>query len=300
MPEAGRVLLVHRGDHDHAGLLGEGLHPLGGRAVRDVLRVGVVLGILHLAEVGPVEQLLEQDDLGTLLRRLVGVLLVLLDHRLLVAGPGGLDQGATDGPGHLRSSGSTLAHTRAQTLARPIRRGWAGYTDDRWRIRPADDVRRAVRTLRGHGRARRARGLEMTSRRADAGQAGHQLEPHRVEQLDEGCRLPADPSGGESATRRRRDRYRSRAGPGRPGSEPRLMSSRPRSRRPGRRAGAPTRNGGDSAAQRATMNASMAMRGRRFAPTASMRTTRSAISVQFRAHTTRCWRVIRRAGRSSR
>ena len=101
------VLLVHRRDDDHAGLLGEILHPLGRRAVGDELGVAVVLGVLDLAEVRPVEELLEQDDLGALLGRLVRPLLVLLDHRFLVAGPAGLDERATDdsrhGPHHLVS-----------------------------------------------------------------------------------------------------------------------------------------------------------------------------------------------------
>ena len=64
-----RVLLVHRDDEDHARLLGEVLHPLRGRAVRDQLGVAVVLGVLDLAEVRAVEQLLEEHHLRALLRR---------------------------------------------------------------------------------------------------------------------------------------------------------------------------------------------------------------------------------------
>ncbi len=61
--DAGLLLLVHRQDHDDAEFLGQGLETLGGRA-GDRLRVGVELGVLHLAEVRAVEQLLETDDLG--------------------------------------------------------------------------------------------------------------------------------------------------------------------------------------------------------------------------------------------
>ena len=71
MPEAFVVLLVHRHDEDHPGLLRQVLHPLRRRPVRDELRVAVVLLVLHLAEVGPVEQLLEQHHLRALLGRLV-------------------------------------------------------------------------------------------------------------------------------------------------------------------------------------------------------------------------------------
>ena len=65
-----------------------------------MLGVGEVLGILHLAEVGAVEELLEAHHLGALLGRLARVLLVLVDHRLLVAGPIGLQQGRADGSRH--------------------------------------------------------------------------------------------------------------------------------------------------------------------------------------------------------
>ena len=73
-------------------LLGERLEPLGGGAVGDVLGVLVVLGVLHLAEVGTVEQLLEADDLRALGGGVAGGVLVFDDHRLLVAGPVGLQQ----------------------------------------------------------------------------------------------------------------------------------------------------------------------------------------------------------------
>ena len=71
-----------------------------GRAVGDELGVAVVLGVLDLAEVGAVEELLEEHHLGALLRRLVRVALVLLDHRLLVAGPAGLQERTSDVTGH--------------------------------------------------------------------------------------------------------------------------------------------------------------------------------------------------------
>src|SRR5204862_622613 len=49
-----------------------------------------------------VEELLEEHHLGALLRSFVRVLLVLLDHRLLVAGPARLQQRAFDDPCHRR------------------------------------------------------------------------------------------------------------------------------------------------------------------------------------------------------
>ena len=79
----------------------EVLHPLRRRAVGDQLGVAVVLGVLDLAEIRSVEQLLEEDELGALLSCLVGPLLVLLDHRFLVAGPARLDERAADGSGHV-------------------------------------------------------------------------------------------------------------------------------------------------------------------------------------------------------
>src|SRR2546423_1772712 len=94
------VFLVHRHDEDHPGLLREVLHPLRRGAVGDVLRVAVVLRVLDLAEVRPVEELLEEHHLGALLRRLVGVLLVLLDHRFLVARPAGLEERAPNDARH--------------------------------------------------------------------------------------------------------------------------------------------------------------------------------------------------------
>src|SRR4051794_31119075 len=91
------VLLVDREDHHHLQLLRELREALHRGAVGR-LGVVVVLGVLGDAEVGAVEELLEADDLRTLLRCLPREALVLRDHRLLVAGPSGLgDRGSDDG-----------------------------------------------------------------------------------------------------------------------------------------------------------------------------------------------------------
>ena len=76
-------------------------------AVRDLFGVLVERLVLDLAEVRPVEQLLEAQDLSTLRGRVPGRLLVYLDHRLLVARPRGLEEGGTDHSAHrdLRSLG---------------------------------------------------------------------------------------------------------------------------------------------------------------------------------------------------
>src|SRR5262249_22398185 len=94
------MLVVNREHEEHAGLPGEVLHQLRGRAVGDQLGVGVVLRILDLAEVRPVEELLEEHHLGALLLGLVRRLDVLLDHRLLVAGPARLQQRPSNDPRH--------------------------------------------------------------------------------------------------------------------------------------------------------------------------------------------------------
>src|SRR5207248_10988353 len=65
---------------------------LRGRAVGDLLGVGVALLVLDLAEVRTVEELLQADDLRALLRGVVDVLQMPLDHRVLAAGPAGLDE----------------------------------------------------------------------------------------------------------------------------------------------------------------------------------------------------------------
>ena len=94
------ILLVHRHDEDHAGLLRQLLHALRGRAVRDVLGVAEVLRVLDLAEVRAVEQLLEAHHLRAIGRGLARVVHVLLDHRLLVAGPLRLEQRGADDSRH--------------------------------------------------------------------------------------------------------------------------------------------------------------------------------------------------------
>ncbi len=66
---AGALDLEHRHDQHHPGLPGQRLHPLHGRAVRHRLGPAVVLGLLHLAEVRRVEDLLEAHDLRALLGR---------------------------------------------------------------------------------------------------------------------------------------------------------------------------------------------------------------------------------------
>ena len=90
--EAGLLDLVDRHHEHHAGLRGQRLHALHGGAVGHRLGPAVVLGVLHLAEVGAVEHLLEAHDLGALGGGVAGVLLVGVDHRLLVAGPLRLEQ----------------------------------------------------------------------------------------------------------------------------------------------------------------------------------------------------------------
>ena len=82
--------LVHRQDQHHVQFRRQLHEPLRGGTIGDVLGVLVVLGILHLAEVRAVEQLLEAHDLRTLGGCFTRRLLVLDDHRLLVAGPIGL------------------------------------------------------------------------------------------------------------------------------------------------------------------------------------------------------------------
>ena len=76
-------------------LLGERGEALHDRAVGR-LGVAVVLLVLGDAEVRAVEQLLEADDLRAVGGGVAGELLVLVEHRLLVAGPGGLGDGGAD------------------------------------------------------------------------------------------------------------------------------------------------------------------------------------------------------------
>ena len=95
--DADLVFLVHRYDQHHRVLLGELLHELRRRTVGNFLRVAVVLGVLHLAEIRTVEELLQAHDLRALLRGVGDVFSVPLDHRVLVAGPGALDEGGFHG-----------------------------------------------------------------------------------------------------------------------------------------------------------------------------------------------------------
>src|SRR5215217_9021382 len=96
---AGLLLLVHRQDHDQPEVPGERLEPLD-RGAGHRLGVVVELRVLDLAEVRPVEQLLEADDLGALRGGFPRVLLVRLGHALLVTGPGGLNERCAHRRGH--------------------------------------------------------------------------------------------------------------------------------------------------------------------------------------------------------
>lgn len=89
--DPGLFLLVHRQDEDHAEFLGQCLEALR-RGAGDGLGVLVELDVLDLAEVGPVEQLLEAHHLCTMGSGLPSVVLVGDDHRLLVAGPARLHE----------------------------------------------------------------------------------------------------------------------------------------------------------------------------------------------------------------
>ena len=99
---AGALDLEHRHDEHHPGLPGQRLHPRDRRPVRHRLGPAVVLGLLDLAEVRRVEDLLEAHDLRALLRGLPRVGLVDLDHRRRVAGPLRLQDRRTHDsrPGH--------------------------------------------------------------------------------------------------------------------------------------------------------------------------------------------------------
>src|SRR5919112_623063 len=93
--DAGLLLLIDRQHHDHAELTrqrGEALHdgPVGR------LGVVVVLDVLGDAEVGPVEELLEADDLSALRLGVPGEALVQVQHRGLVTRPGRLGDSCSD------------------------------------------------------------------------------------------------------------------------------------------------------------------------------------------------------------
>ena len=88
------LFFIHWQHHDHVQFFGQFLKSLGGRA-GDGLGVFVELGILDLAKIRAVEQLLEANHLGPLSRGLSGVILMCCDHGFFVAGPIGLDEGGT-------------------------------------------------------------------------------------------------------------------------------------------------------------------------------------------------------------
>src|SRR5437899_8155617 len=90
--DAGLVLFVHRDDQHHPVFLGKLLHELRRRTLGNLFRVAVVLDVLDLAEVRPVEELLQAHHLRALLGRVADVLHVPLDHRVFVTGPGALDE----------------------------------------------------------------------------------------------------------------------------------------------------------------------------------------------------------------
>ena len=76
------------------------LHQAGGGAVGNRLGDVVPFAVLHLAEVGAVEQFLVADDLRAFLSGLARIVHVLVDHRFLAAGPCRLNQSATNHPCH--------------------------------------------------------------------------------------------------------------------------------------------------------------------------------------------------------
>ena len=95
------LLDLEHGDHQHhPRVLGELLHPLGRWSIGNRFGIPEVLVLLYLAEVGAVEQLLEAQHLGPVLGGLAGQLDRLGDHRLLVAGPRGLDESRSYDVGH--------------------------------------------------------------------------------------------------------------------------------------------------------------------------------------------------------
>src|SRR6266540_4066800 len=95
--DTGLLFLVDRDDEDDAVLARHVLHQLRGRPARDRLGVRVVVRVLHLAEVRPVEQLLQAHHLRALRGGGADRGDRVLDHGFLVAGPLLLHQtGAND------------------------------------------------------------------------------------------------------------------------------------------------------------------------------------------------------------
>ena len=111
--DAGLLLLVYRHDEHDAVLPGQVLHELGRRAVRDRLGIGVVVRVLDLAEVRPVEQLLQAHHLRPGRRRGLDVIDRRADHRFLVARPALLDQSGPDNFGHRRLLPRPVVHRQA-------------------------------------------------------------------------------------------------------------------------------------------------------------------------------------------
>src|SRR6201996_6802589 len=95
--------LVHRDDQDHVQLAGQVLHQAGGGAAGNGLGPAVPLRVLHLAEVGAVEQLLQAGHLDPLAGCLPQGVNGVFDHGFFVAGPLLLDQRGANG-GHSSSS----------------------------------------------------------------------------------------------------------------------------------------------------------------------------------------------------
>src|SRR5690349_19534561 len=121
-----RVLfLVHRRDDDDAVLPGHVLEELGRRAVGDRFGVGVVVRVLHLAEVRPVEEFLQADHLRASRGGGLDMVHRCRDHRFLVAGPALLDK---PGPDDLRHRSCPPDDPRkAQSLhpGGPARQPWS-------------------------------------------------------------------------------------------------------------------------------------------------------------------------------
>src|SRR5579863_519009 len=120
------LFFVDRDDEDHVQLFGELAHQLRRRAGRHRLRVREVLGVLHLAAVRAVEELLETEDLGALRRGIFRHRDARFDHRLLVARPVVLDETDPHHVSHrlpdLREKSPTHAARLGQVSLRADRR----------------------------------------------------------------------------------------------------------------------------------------------------------------------------------